>query len=296
MHLSSLFRPKVWTLYMLLRKPGRLLSDKTFLKFKYWALTGKKLNLENPMSFNEKLQWLKLNDRRTIFTTMADKHAVREYVKNIIGEEYLIPLLGIWVRPEDIDFDTLPKQFVLKCNHDCGSVIICHDKSNFDKASAVKKLNKCLKSNYYWQGREWPYKNIKPKIVAEKYMGDELMDCKFMSFDGNIRCLFTVTDRFTGNGIKVTFFDTKWHRLPFERKYPAVSHDIHQPSNLEEMIKIAQVLSDGIPFVRVDLYEINGKIYFGEMTFFPGGGMETFYPEEWDFKLGSWIQLPERKT
>jgi len=299
MHLSSLFRPKVWTLYMLLRKPGRLLSDKTFLKFKYWALTGKKLNLENPMSFNEKLQWLKLNDRRTIFTTMADKHAVREYVKNIIGEEYLIPLLGIWVRPEDIDFDTLPKQFVLKCTHDCGSVIICHDKYTFDRDAAIKSLNKCLKENYYWQGREWPYKNITPVVIAEECLVDEsgveLKDYKVFNFNGVPKMIQVDFDRF-GNHRR-NLYSTDWKYLGYTSRYPTDPNVvIKRPLQLEKLLDCAKRLSSGIPFVRTDFYSINEKIFFGEITFYHGGGMETFYPEEWDFKLGSWIQLPERKT
>ncbi len=296
MHLSSLFRPKVWTLFMLLRKPGRLLSDKNFLKSKYWASTGKKLNLDNPESFNEKLQWLKLNNRRPEYTTMADKYAVREYVKKTIGEEYLIPLLGVWCRPKDIDFDLLPKQFVLKCNHDSGSVIICHDKCAFDRDAAIKSLNKFLEKNYYWQGREWPYKNITPVIIAEEYLVDEsnveLKDYKVFNFNGIPKIIQVDFDRF-GNHRR-NLYSVNWKYLGYTSQYPTdPSVVIKQPMQLEKLLDCAKRLSSGIPFVRTDFYSVNEKIFFGEMTFYHGGGMERFYPEEWDLRLGSWIKLPE---
>lgn len=296
MHLSSLFRPKVWIFYLLLRKPGRLLSDKTFLKLKYWATTGRKLNIDNPGSFNEKLQWLKLYNRRSEYTMMADKYAVREYVKKTIGEEYLIPLLGVWDRPEDIDFDVLPEQFVLKCNHDCGSVIICRDKSSFDQVATINKLKKCLKENYYWQGREWPYKDIKPKIVAEKYMGDNLTDYRIYCFNEIPKLIYSYSNESQADGSKpepryCDIFDHNWKPIPYHQKL--LPHgNVPMPGQLSKMLEIAKLLSANSIFVRIDFYEIDNMLYVGEMTFYPGGGMSKFYPDSYDLELGKWLKLP----
>lgn len=280
------------------------LPDRPYLCLLYWARIGKQLNLKNPQTFNEKLQWLKLYNRKPEFTTMVDKYEARKYVEDKIGGEYSIPALGVWDRFEDIDFDTLPNQFVLKCTHDSGGLVICRDKSRLDIAAAKEKINASLKKNYYLHGREWPYKNVKPRIMAEQYMSNtgnaaddsELTDYKFMCFNGAVDHVFTVTERYSGSGLKVTFFDKTWKKLPFERHYPASKAEIAKPRNLEEMIVLAEKLSEGIPFLRVDFYEVAGRIYFGELTFFPGGGMEEFRPESWDRKLGERILLPLQKT
>ncbi len=288
------------------------LNDDIYLKILYWILIEKNLNIENPRSFNEKVQWLKLHDRRPEYTTMVDKYEVKKYVASVIGEDYIIPTLGIWNHFDEIDFEELPKQFVLKCTHDSGGLVIVRDKNAFDMKAAKKKLEANLKRNFYWLGREWPYKNVKPRIIAEKYMEEkghavidgsvdtlqthedkELTDYKFMCFHGEVKCIFTCTERYSGEGLKVTFFDKDWNRFPFERHYPKSNKEIPKPGNLYDMIKLSEQLAKGVPFVRVDFYNIDQKIYFGELTFYPGSGFEEFNPEEWDDILGEWLVLPK---
>lgn len=273
----------------------RLIPDKTYIKILYRANVGKKLNLGNPQTFNEKIQWLKLFDRRPEYTLMVDKFAVREYIKNNIGEEYLIPLLGVWSGFKDINFYDLPQQFVLKPNHTSGDIFICLDKKNIDINNLKRMVNRWLRREYYWQSREWPYKNIKPKIIAEQYLVDEsgeLKDYKFLCFNGRVEYCFVCSERFSKNGLKVTFFDRDWNVMPFERHYPKSKKPIVKPYNFDKMITLAEKLSKNIPFVRVDFYEVNKKIYFGELTFYPGSGLEEFTPPEWDEKLGNLIELP----
>ena len=276
------------------------LSDKTYLRLYFLCRLNKKLDLDSPKTFNEKLQWLKLYDRNPEYTKMVDKYEVKEYVSSIIGEEYVIPTLGVWNRFEDIDFDKLPNQFVLKCTHDSGGVIIVKDKEKLDKQSAKKKINKSLKRNYYYNGREWPYKNVKPRIIAETYMEDsktkELRDYKFMCFGGKVKCSFCCTERYSEDGLKVTFFDREWNVMPFERHYPKSSKEILRPQNYDKMIELSETLAKNIPFVRIDFYEINNQIYFGELTFYPGSGFEEFEPFEWDKKMGDMIKLPNKKN
>ncbi|MCM1047898.1 MAG: glycosyl transferase [Clostridiales bacterium] len=274
------------------------MPDEQYLKIKYYINFGKKLDISNPQTFNEKLQWLKIHDRNPLYTVLVDKYAVRKYIKEKLGEEYLIPLVGgPWKNANDINFDKLPDQFVLKCTHDSGGIIICRDKESLNRKAAVKKLNKALKKNFYYGNREWVYKNVKRQIIAEKYMqndlSDELIDYKLMCFNSQVKCSFTCTERRKSSGLKVTFFDTDWKRLPFERHYPASSEEIKKPKNYEEMIRIAENLSVGMSFVRIDFYEIHGKIYFGEFTFYPGSGSEEFSPDSWDLELGNWIKIPE---
>lgn len=284
-----------------LRFTAKIWPDELYLKVKYFALMGKHLNLRNPKSFNEKINWLKLHDRKSLYTTLVDKYTVKKWVADKIGEQYIIPTLGIWDKFEDIDFDKLPNQFVLKCTHDSGGLAICKDKQTFDIENARKKINKSLKRNFYYIFREWPYKNVHPRIIAEKYMSDtdeykDLTDYKFMCFNGKVKIVFTCTERYSKSGLKVTFFDRKWKLLPFERHYPKSKRKIDKPYNFDKMITIAEILSKEIPFVRVDLYEINNKIYFGELTFFPGAGFEEFTPSEWDEKIGEMLILPNTST
>lgn len=272
------------------------ISDKTYLRFKYWLNMDKKLDLKNPKTFNEKLQWLKLYNRKPEYTMMVDKYAVREYIKEKLGEEYLIPLLGVWDSSDDIDFDKLPNQFVLKCNHNSGlGMCICKDKSKLDIDKVKKELKKGLEEDYYLTSREWPYKDVPRKIIAEKYMEEkpntELNDYKLMCFNGKVRCSFVCSERFSDDGLRVTFFDKDWNVMPFERHYPKSVNAIEKPKTYEKMVEFAEILSKDIPFVRVDFYEISGKLYFGELTFFPGSGYEEFEPEEWDYKLGNLIKL-----
>lgn len=274
------------------------MPDKEYLKCRYKLYIGKKLNLDNPKTFNEKLQWLKLYDKNPNYTKMVDKYEAKNYVGNIIGQEYIIPTLGVYDKFEDINFSELPSQFVLKCTHDSGGVVICKDKSKLNIEEAKKKLNKSLKMNFYYLAREWPYKNIKPRIIIEKYMEDEksveILDYKIMCFNGNAKCSFVCSDRYSEDGLKVTFFDLDWNKLPFERHYKSSNVDIAKPKNYELMIELSEKLAKDIPFVRVDWYEINGQLYFGELTFYPGGGFEEFTPDKYDEILGSWIKLPKK--
>lgn len=274
------------------------LPDRPYLKMRFWIEMGKKLDIDNPKTFNEKQQWLKINDRNPEYTKMVDKYAVREYIKEKLGEDYLIPFLGVWDNFDEIDFDSLPDQFVLKCTHDSGGLVICKDKSLLDKAAARKKINKCLKRNFYKFTREWPYKNVRPRIIAEKLMteknGEEIKDFKIHVFDGIPKFILVCSDRFTGNGFKEDFYDTFWVRMEVKRpNTPNREIPCEKPHNLEKMLDLSSFLSKGIPFSRIDFYEIDGKIYFGEITFFPGSGLKNFEPEEWDYKIGEWIRLPE---
>lgn len=277
------------------------LSDKAYVSKKYSCLMGKKLNLDNPKTYNEKLQWLKLYDRKPIYTTMVDKYEVKKYVADKIGEEYIIPTLGVWDNFEDIDFDALPNQFVLKCTHDSGGLCICKDKSTFDIEAAKEKINKSLRKNYYYSGREWPYKDVKPRIIAEQYMEDtktaELRDYKFFTFNGEAKMLFIASERQKqGEETKFDFFDMEFNHLPFTNGHPNAEVLPQKPECFEEMRALSEKLSAGIPHLRVDFYEVNGKIYFGELTFFHWSGMVPFDPEEWDYKIGSWLKLPQRNN
>lgn len=269
------------------------MSDERYLKRLFRTHMGKELDLKDPRTFNEKLQWLKLHDRRPEYTMMVDKYLVRPYIARQLGEEYLIPLLQVWEDPDAIDFDALPDQFVLKCNHNSGlGMCICEDKAALDFAHVRAELRNGLAQDYYLTGREWPYKDVPRRIIAEQYMGHDISDYKFMCFDGRAECAFVCSERFSKDGLKVTFFDREWNVLPFERHYPKSAVPIPRPENLEKMIAFAEQLSRGIPFVRVDFYEIEGRLYFGELTFYPGSGLEEFTPERADYELGALIKLP----
>lgn len=272
------------------------IPDELYLRICYRAVFGKKLNLNNPRTFNEKLQWLKLHDHNPLYTIMADKAEVKKYVSEKIGQEYIIPTIGVWERFEDIDFSKLPDKFVLKCTHDSGGLVICKDKEKLDLDTAKEKIEKCLKRPFFYVGREWAYKNVKPRIIAEALMeedaSEELMDYKLMCFNGQVKCSFVCSQRHTGNGVHVNFYDTEWKEMPFERHYPRSKKIINKPVSYETMVQLAQKLSIEIPFVRVDFYEINERPYFGELTFYPGNGFEEFTPERYDLLLGDWIKLP----
>lgn len=273
------------------------MPDDEYLKRIFRAYMGYKLDLDHPETFNEKLQWLKLFDRKPIYTSMVDKFDVKKFVAERIGEQFIIPTIGVWDYFDDINFSDLPEQFVLKCTHDSGGVVICRNKKEIDINAVRKKIEKCLKRNFFYWGREWPYKNVKPRIIAEQYMEDdnsnELTDYKFMCFGGKAKCSFVCTERFTKDGLKVTFFDREWNRMPFERHYPASKKAIPRPVNYDKMIELAEELSKDIPFVRVDFYETKRLIFFGELTFYPGNGLEEFTPIDWDYRLGNWIKLPK---
>ena len=273
------------------------IPDKLYLKLMFKERIGAKLNLKDPKTFNEKLQWLKLYDHNISYVNMVDKCEAKKYVADMIGNEYIIPTLGIYNNFDEINFDDLPAQFVIKTTHDSGGYYICDDKSKLNIETVKEKINSSLKNNYYLHGREWPYKMVKPRIIIEKYMdfsGDGLKDYKFMCFNGQVKCTFVCTERFSKEGLHVTFFDLNWNKMPFERYYPASDKKIEKPQCYEKMITLAEKLSKDIPFVRVDFYEVNGKCYFGELTFYPGNGFEYFKPKEWDEKLGNWLILPKR--
>jgi hypothetical protein len=257
------------------------------------------LNLDNPKTFNEKLQWLKAYDLNPRYTDIVDKYAVKGIIADKIGEEYLIPTLAVYESPAEIDWESLPEKFVLKCTHDSGGVIVCQDKSRLDKEAALKKLWKHYKRNYYYNKREWPYKNIKPRILAEQYMEDrqgdgELKDYKFFCFDGEPKLLFVASDRHKKVETKFDFFDMEFNHLPF-----TIDHDMapilpEKPENFEKMKELAAKLSTGTPQLRVDFYEVDGKVYFGEMTFFHCSGMAPFHPEKWNRTFGDWVTLPPK--
>lgn len=283
-----------------LMKFSRVIPDKVFINIKFFKFFGHFVDFKNPKTYNEKLQWLKIYNRDPLYNTFVDKYLVKEYVAKKIGEQYIIPLLGKWNSFDEIDFDKLPDQFVLKCNHDCGGIVICRDKSSFDKVAAKKKLEEHLKDNYYWQHREWPYKDVKPCIFAEKYMVDEsgyeLKDYKWFCFDGEPKALYIAQDRENENeDTKFDFYDMAFNHLPIKNGHPNANAIKEKPEGFEEMCKLAQVLSKGIPHVRVDFYNINGKIYFGELTLFHMSGFVKFEPKEWDKIFGDWIKLPKVK-
>ncbi len=293
-----IYSPKKFMIKVL-RRVLFFLPDDIYLKIFFRLYLQRKLDLKDPKSFNEKIQWLKLYDRQSRYTQMVCKCEAKEYVKQILGDEYIIPTLGVWEKVEDIDFNSLPNEFVLKCTHDSGGLVICKDKSKLDIAAAKKKLRKCLRTNYYTLSKEWAYKNVKRRIIAEKYMVDEsgyeLKDYKFFCFDGEVKALFITTDRYVeGEETKLDFYDSDFNHLPFTKGHPNAKNPPIKPANFDEMKALASKLSKGIPHVRIDLYNINGKIYFGEMTFASNSGFGPFDPEEWDYKFGSWINLPPK--
>lgn len=275
----------------------KFIPDKLYLKIMYKAFHGKKLNLENPKAFTEKLQWLKLYDRNPKYTEMTDKYAVRGYVKDKIGEEYLIPLIGVYDSFDDIDFDSLPKKFVMKCTHDSGSCIICDDKKNLDISKAKKKLNRFLKRDYYWKGREYNYHNIASRIVIEQYMCDELgavpNDYKFFTFDGKVKLIQVDIGRYDDHCRN--FYTPDWEFLSIRCTHNNYKGECKKPQNLLKMLELAEILSQGIPHVRVDFYSIGEKIYFGELTFHHGSGEEKFYPKSTDNMIGDWLKLPSKE-
>ena len=272
---------------------------KKYLERMFRVQLGKNLNFENPVTFNEKIQWLKINNRESEYTIMVDKYKVREYISETIGEQYLIPLLGVWDSPDEINFDILPDEFVLKCNHNSGlGMCICKNKSTLNIEKVKQDLSNGLNENYYLLYREWPYKNVEKKIIAEKYMSDqgkELQDYKIHCFNGIPKIILVCRDRFSDTGLTEDFFDIEWNHLNISRENCKHSVDkIKAPKNLKLMLRLARILSENIPFVRIDFYEINGKVYFGEITFFPASGLKKFIPEKWDIDLGNEIQLNKK--
>ena len=296
MKFSSVFKLKKWVGLFIHSRCSRLLPDKTYLKLAGYV-SGLKINLDNPRTYNDKLQWLKLHNRKPEYTRMVDKYEAKRYVAEKIGEEYIIPTLGVWDKFEDIDFDSLPNSFVLKCTHDSGGLVICHDKAKLDLDYAKNKINKSLKQNYYWRGREWPYKNVKPRIIAEKFMVDGESECltdyKFFCFGGEPKFMYRSMDK--AKDPRTDFFDMDYNRLDMRMRDPNSDTVPPMPECFEEMKRLSRILSAGIPHLRVDFYEIGGKIYFGELTFYHCGGFVKIQPEEWMTILGDWIDLSECK-
>lgn len=289
---------------LLWMRSNKMLPDKLYLSVLFRLTMGYWINWRTPKTFSEKLQWLKLYNRKPEYTQMVDKFAVKEYVAKLIGKEYVIPTLGVWDRVEDIDFDTLPNQFVLKTTHGGGGggVVVCKDKANFDYNAAKIKLQKSMNSDIYRNFREWPYKHVQKRIIAEKYLNElgfnDLPDYKFYCFDGIPRYCQVIRDRNTKETID--FYDMEWNHMPFYGLNPIGAHSVIKngispvplPLHLDRLIAVCEKLSKNIPFSRIDLYVVGNKEYFGEITFYPMSGLGEFYPKEWNYILGSWIKLP----
>lgn len=300
--LTNSFKDKDAFFFALVLGLNWLFPDKLYCKLLYRIRIGRRLNLKNPVSYNEKLQWLKLYYRKPEYTDLVDKYEVKKHIERLIGKEYVIPTLGVWDRVEDIEWDALPNQFVLKTTHGSGStgVVVCTDKGSFDKEMAVKRLKQSMEYDVYKRLREWPYKNIKKRIIAEQYItdgsGDGLRDYKFYCFDGVPKIMLLITERELGGNAMCDYYDMDFNHLPFTWAYPNSNNPVTvPPENFDKMKELASVLSRGIPQVRVDLYNVGGHIYFGELTFYHGSGLCKFDPYEWDVKMGNWITLPENK-
>ncbi len=274
----------------------KLIPDKHYLKLLFRLRMKEKLNLDNPKTFNEKLQWLKLFDRKEIYTSMVDKYEAKQYVSSIIGDEYIVPTLGVWNTFDEINFDELPRQFVLKCTHDSGGVVIVKDKEQIDLKKVRKIINESIKNNYYYYSREWPYKNIKPRIIAEEYLKDAdglgIKDYKFFTFNEKPKILRILTNGESYGDKKYSdHFDMEANWLPFKSGHDNAEVTPSIPKQFDKMRNIAEKLAQGTIHLRVDLYEVNDKIYFGEMTFYHWSGCVPFEPKEWDYYLGSLLQL-----
>ena len=271
------------------------MPDKFYLRLQYWARLDRRLNLKNPRMYNEKLQWLKLYDRRPEYTTMVDKYEVKKYLADKIGEEYVVPNLGVWDRVEDIDFDALPDQFVLKCTHDSGGLVVVRDKAQLDIAAAGQKIRQCQKTNYYYSGREWPYKHVKPRILAEKYIEDfavgELRDYKWYCFHGVPKLMAIYCGR-AADATTADFFDMDFNHVDMTWGYDMAAVPPEKPETFAQMERLARTLSEGIPCLRVDFYEVDGQVYVGELTFFDGSGFDPIEPKEWNERMGAWLTLP----
>lgn len=265
------------------------ISDLDYARSRFISKFGYPLDIENPVTFSQKLQWIKLYYRKPLLTSLADKYKVRNYIANKVGQKYLIHLYGVYKRADEIDFNDIPNQFVLKANHGSGWNVICYDKKNLDIFECRQKLNGWLKLNYYKESREWCYKNIRPRIVCEEFIGSKLLDYKFMCFNGKSKCIKVDIDRFTDH--RRNIYNNNWELLPAMIGFKNSPKIIPKPENFDEMRYIAETLAEEFPFVRVDLYSTNQKVYFGEMTFYPGNGFSMITPTEYDIDLGSYLKL-----
>lgn len=277
-----------------------ILPDKLLIKIMYRYRMGKRVNLKNPLKYSEKLQWLKLNYHDPLYTKLVDKYEVKEWVANKIGSEYVIPNYGVWNSFEEIDFKNLPEKYVLKCTHDSGGLVICDGKKPLNYELARKKIKKSLKTNYYLLGREWPYKGVKPRIIAEKYMEDfctkELRDYKFFVFNGVVKFMFVASSRQSEKEeTKFDFFDKDFNHLDIKQGHPNSEKLPTKPLNYDTMISLAEKLGENMPHVRVDFYEVDGHVFFGEMTFYHMCGWTPIEPAKWDDLFGEYLKLPEKK-
>lgn len=292
-----IFEKNTRVIFMSTHGLHNFITDEEFVKTRYESAFGKKLNLENPVTYTEKLQWLKLYDHCAEYSTMVDKISVKKYVANKIGDEYIVPLLGVWDKADDIDFEGLPSQFVLKSSHDSGGYIVCKNKESINKGELRKKVNALLKRNYYYGTREWPYKNVPPRVFAEEYLEDsesrELRDYKFFTFGGEPKVLYITSGRGKGD-TTADFFDMEGNHLDLKIDHEMAEVEPKLPKNFELMKSLARKLSEGTPQLRVDFYEVNGRVYFGELTFFHCGGLVPLKPEKWDKQFGEWVDLPEK--
>lgn len=274
----------------------RFIPDSIYIQIYYFAHFKKFCDLKEPSTYNEKLNWLKLHDHNPFYPTLVDKYGAKEYVARIIGNEYIIPTLGVWDTFDDIDFEKLPNQFVLKCTHDSEGLVIVKDKKKLDKNAAKEKIEAALKQNFYYIGREWPYKDVRPRIIAEQYMEDhvdgELRDYKFFCFDGEPKAMFIASDR-ASDHVKFDYYDLKFNHLDIKQKYPHAQEALRKPVTFEKMIDFSKILSKGFPHVRVDFYEVDGHLYFGELTFYHFSGFMPFEPDRWDKVFGDWLKLPK---
>lgn len=281
----------------LLKKMAGVFPDRIYLKCLYRIHLGRRLDLDHPLFFTEKLQWLKLYYHRPECTEMVDKYAAKFKVERLVGSEFVIPTLGVWSSADDIDFASLPDRFVLKCTHDSGGVVICKDKAALDECAVRDRLDRCLKRDYYVRTREWPYRNVPRRIIAEPYLEDEsgeLTDYKFMCFDGVPKVMFVAANRSSHKTFD--YYDMDFRPLPIESRYGARTGKLMaKPDAFDEMKRIASVLSAGFPHVRVDLYCVENHVYWGELTFFDSNGLDDMKSLEWDRRLGEWLHLPDSK-
>ena len=292
---KGLLDPCLFVKYLNSKSLLKWMSDEQFVRLLYRSRFGHKLNLVNPKNFNEKIQWLKIYGYKDEYTQLVDKIAARDVIREKIGDEYLIPLVGgPWSSTSEIDISLLPNQFVLKCNHDCGSVIVCKDKNSFDFTKAFSKLDSCLSRNYYEQSRERPYKNIVPKVFAEKFMynpnEDDLVVYKIFNFNGEPKIIQNIQGDKTENET-IDYFDIEWRLLDLRQNFPNSQIPKNKPETLDKMLELAKVLSEGFPFLRTDFYNVMGQIYFSEFTLYTDAGIEEFSPKTWDTILGDWVDL-----
>lgn len=280
----------------IVEKSLRLLPDRLYLQLMYYKHFKKFINFNDPQSFNEKLQWLKIYNRNPLYTTLVDKLEMKEWLEDVVGEGYTVPTLGVWEKPEDIDFDSLPEQFVLKWNHDSGSIVICKDKNKFDKIDAINKLRHGAQFNGFWYGREWPYLNVPPKVFAEPYMEDstthELRDFKVFTFNGDAKLLLIASERQKeGVDTKFDFYDMELNHIDMRNQHENAAIPPIPPKSFPLMKELAERISKGFAHLRIDFYEVDGKVYIGELTLYHGSGLMTFAPDKWYRILGDWIDL-----